>query len=347
MMALATEPPEARGTCRDEVRLMVARRSAQRLEHHRFADLPDLLSERDLLVVNTSGTLAAAVYGHGPGSHVPLVVHFSTQLAAPPGPERWVIEPRLPLGGASTRWPKGQGHGPPPSRLCLPGGATARLEHRYRDSPRLWVAELDVPGHQSVMGWLGQHGRPIRYQYVPREWGLAYYQTVFASEPGSAEMPSAARPFSAATVVRLVARGVGIAPVVLHTGVSSLEPGEKPYPERARVPAGTARRINATREGGGRVVAVGTTVVRALESAYDSRLGAVWDFEGWADVVVTPATGAPSVDGLLTGWHEPEASHLLMLEAVAGRELLARAYVAAESEGYLGHEFGDVALFLP
>ena len=214
----------------------------------------------------------------------------------------------------------------------------------YLDSDRLWVADLDLP--QPLLTWLVVHGRPIRYGYVEREWPLEAYQTAFAIEPGSAEMPSAGRPFTAEMITRLVARGIGVTPLVLHTGVASLEADETPYPERFRVPATTAERVNATRRDGGRVVAVGTTVVRALESAVGGD-GRVEARDGWTDLVITPARGVAVVDGLLTGWHEPEASHLLMLEAIAGRELLERSYAASLSERYLWHEFGDVHLILP
>ena len=188
------------------------------------------------------------------------------------------------------------------------------------------------------------HGRPIRYGYVGRPWPLSTYQNVYAAEPGSAEMPSAGRPFTAEVITRLVAKGVGVTPLVLHTGVASLEADELPYPERVKVPAATARRVNATRAAGGRVIAVGTTAVRALESAYDAATGEARSADGWTDLVVSPERGVRLVDGMLTGWHEPEASHLLMLEAVAGRPLLEASYAASLSEGYLWHEFGDVHL---
>jgi S-adenosylmethionine:tRNA ribosyltransferase-isomerase len=132
----------------------------------------------------------------------------------------------------------------------------------------------------------------------------------------------------------------------LHTGVASLESGELPYPEYFKVPTATAHRVNAARRDGGRVIAVGTTVVRALETVVD-RSGKVHPGNGWTDMIVTPARRVRSVDGLLTGWHEPEASHLAMLEAIAGPKLLERSYTVALEEGYLWHEFGDVHLVLP
>ena len=197
-----------------------------------------------------------------------------------------------------------------------------------------------------MLTFLAVHGRPIRYGYVTRDWPLDVYQNVYAREPGSAEMPSAGRPFTPELITRLVAKGVGVTPLVLHTGVSSLEANEHPYPEWYRVAPSTAARVNQTHAGGGRVIAIGTTVVRALETVAD-RSGLVHSGEGWTDLVVTPERGVFSVDGMLTGWHEPEASHLLMLEAVAGRPVLDVSYAAAVDEGYLWHEFGDVHLLLP
>jgi S-adenosylmethionine:tRNA ribosyltransferase-isomerase len=143
-----------------------------------------------------------------------------------------------------------------------------------------------------------------------------------------------------------VARGIGVAPILLHTGVASLEAAEAPYPEYFRVSAPSARKINDTRRDGGRVIAVGTTVVRALETVVDER-GTLSPGRGWTDTVITPDRSVRSVDGLLTGWHEPEASHLAMLEAIAGEDLVERSYAAAVAEGYLWHEFGDVHLVLP
>jgi S-adenosylmethionine:tRNA ribosyltransferase-isomerase len=209
---------------------------------------------------------------------------------------------------------------------------------------RLWEARPRIDGG---VGWfLTRHGRPIRYAYVPRPWPLADYQTVFAREPGSAEMPSAARPFTDPVVTELVTRGVALAPVVLHAGVSSQEPGEPPQPERFRVPAATARLVNSARQAGGRVIAVGTTVTRALESVADPD-GTVRAGSGWTDLVLGPSRPARAVTGLVTGWHPPGASHLALLAAVAGTALVERAYAEAVRSGYRWHEFGDSCLLLP
>jgi S-adenosylmethionine:tRNA ribosyltransferase-isomerase len=331
----AGEPPEARGLTRDAVRMMVAHRSDGRLTHSTFALLPAFLEEGDLVVVNTSGTLPAAVTATTNGGQR-VVVHLSTQL----DDRRWVVELRRAVGHATERWPDGN----PPRELRLGESASLSLLEPYHASRRLWVAQVDLP--QAVLTWLTVHGRPIRYGYVERPWPLSAYQNVYVTEPGSAEMPSAGRPFTAEVITRLVAKGVGVTPIVLHTGVASLEADELPYPEHARVSGTTAARVNATHDAGGRVVAVGTTVVRALESAVGDD-GRVHPFDNWTELVVTPERGVCAVDGLLTGWHEPEASHLLLLEAVAGRSLLESSYAASIATGYQWHEFGDVHLILP
>jgi len=348
----AHEPPEARGRGRDDVRLMVSRTAAGEVSHHAFTDLPDLLLPGDLLVVNNSATLPAAVELPdtdlarrdelaGPAGRVgtnaapgPQTVHFST--AMPDG--SWLVE--LRSGRAQTTAPYPAGH--PGQRLGLPGRAVLTLAERF--SQRLWHATLST----AAIPYLRQHGRPIRYSYVPASWPLSAYQTVFATVPGSAEMPSAARPFTAEIVTRLVSRGIAVAPVTLHTGVSSLEGGEDPYPESFDVPPATARLVSLTRRNGGRIIAAGTTVVRALETAArDGCVSASWASAGWTSHVVTPQTGVAWVDGLLTGLHEPRSTHLWMLAAFAGHDLLSQCYAAAADLGYRWHEFGDVHLLLP
>ncbi|GAA1844134.1 S-adenosylmethionine:tRNA ribosyltransferase-isomerase [Asanoa iriomotensis] len=316
----AHEPPEARGVPRDGVRLLVS--TPARQEHHLFRELPCVLRAGDVLVVNTSATLPAAVPtldGH--------VVHFSTANAD----GTWLVEPRATAGdGNPTTGPLHEAT--PDQRFGLRGGATVTLLSPYTRG-RLWNAAVSV---DDVRAYLEEHGEPIRYGYVPRPWPLTDYQTVFATHPGSAEMPSAARPFTDRVVTRLVAAGVLVVPIVLHTGVASAEAHERPYPEWFSVPEATARVVAGAR----RVIAVGTTVVRALETTG----GAAG--QGWTELVVTPERGVRVVDGLLTGFHEPRASHLDLLAAVAGRDLVGRAYQEALSARYRWHEFGDVNLLL-
>jgi S-adenosylmethionine:tRNA ribosyltransferase-isomerase len=407
----AHEPPEARGLARDGVRMLVAHRSPGELSHRRFRDLPSLLAPGDVLVVNTSATLPAAIdTTSGPPAMLrDRHTEADTKRAPAAVVDRRVAEAEQPaLGGivvhVSTELPDGtwvvelrrrvvdRGNEPYRSGFArqvygLPGGGRMRLVAPYTKG-RLWTARFDLSGagapaseasnradaasgafgprdlsrltarrrgaHAEPSGlvrYLLHFGRPIRYGYVERDWPLSAYQTVFASpveraRAGSAEMPSAARPFTEALVTRLVAAGVVFAPLTLHTGVASPEAHEKPYPERFEVPAATARLVNAARRAGARVVAVGTTAVRALESAADPS-GVVHPATGWTDLVVTPERGLRAVDGLLTGFHEPHASHLAMLEAVAGRMLLERCYREALDRRYLWHEFGDSNLLLP
>jgi S-adenosylmethionine:tRNA ribosyltransferase-isomerase len=331
----ASEPPEARGLTRDAVRMLVSHRGADAIEHSIFTMLPQFLDEGDVVVVNTSGTIPAALDATD-AAGAALVVHLSAEV------ERsiWIVEPRRITGRVTERW-SGE---PPRSPLVLVGGGTLSLLEPFGSAGRLWTARLEVPGRP--LTWLAAHGRAIRYSYVERPWPLAMYQNVYVTEPGSAEMPSAGRPFTPEMITRLAAKGVAVTPLVLHTGVASLEAEELPYPERFRVPDVTAEQVNATRRRGGRVIAIGTTVVRALESAADEG-GVVQPRAGWTDLVVTPERGVHAVDGLLTGWHEPASSHLLMLEAIAGRPMLERAYAASLAEHYLWHEFGDLHLVLP
>ena len=373
----AAEPPEARGLARDEVQLLVSDAEHDSIAHARFRDLPQWLSPGDLLVVNTSGTLNAALdVTSDAGDRFEL--HLSTQL---PG-GFWTVEVRTPGPVASLPYREARAG----MTLHLPANARATLLAPYplvstrdplalseplgRQLPdggwrvegsRLWLAAIELP--DPAPAYLDRHGFPIRYSYVTRRWPGEMYQTIFATEPGSAEMPSAGRPFTHELVTRLVSRGVEIAPLVLHTGVSSQESHEPPYEEFYRVPRQTAARVNAAKRAGARVIAVGTTVVRALETVTDDS-GAASPGEGWTSLVVTPDRPLRSVNGLITGLHEPRATHLAMLERVAsgsaperaahtqvaasvcGRCHLQRAYDEARRLGYLWHEFGDSHLIL-
>ena len=333
----AEEPPEVRGADRADVALLVASRADGGIAHGRFGQLGRFLRPGDLLVVNTSATLAAALPAKLDGEDV--LLHLSTRSGPcqDPGASDWVVELRsselLPFDAPAYG-----------ARIELPGGAEAKLLAPYLSSHRLSFARLSLG--EPIDRYLRRHGQPIRYRHTPRKWPIDAYQTVFAIEPGSAEMPSAARPFTGELVAELTARGVLFAPLTLHAGVSSLELGESPYPERYRVPAASARLVNAVHDWGGRVIAVGTTVVRALETVAAPG-GVVHSGEGLTGLVVTPERGLHAVDGLITGWHEASSSHLRLLEAAAGSDLLSRSYAAAEAGGYRFHEFGDSHLILP
>ena len=331
----ATAPPEVRGRSRDDVRMLVARPDG--LQHRRFSDLAEQLEPGDLVVVNNSATVNGEIDGVRRGR--PVVLHAASRL----GPDTWVVELRTapdasePVLDAVAGEVIGVGelpvtlHAPYPHEGSSPTGA----------GNRLWRAHVEG----DLRTLLDRHGRPIAYGYLDRRYPLSAYQSVFSRVPGSAEMASAGRPFTDALITRLVARGIGVAPITLHTGVSSQEAEEGPQTEWYDVPAVTARLVALTREHGGRVVATGTTVTRALESAVHN--GLVHESSGWTDRVVTPDDPPVVVNGLITGWHDAEASHLLLVEAVAGTHLAQAAYDSAVADGSRWHEFGDSALFLP
>ena len=350
----AGQPPEARGLARDDVRLLVADSSG--LRHARFAGLGRFLSPGDVLVVNTSATMAAAIDGRRPDGSA-VTVHFSTLL----DDGSWLVELRPP--GRATGPVADAAAG---QRVELAAGAALTLRRAVPRAaipgtgspdaaapdgpatdppvvPRLWQARVAVEG--GVRAYLAVHGRPITYAYLTGSWPLSAYQTVFARHPGSAEMPSAGRPFSTDLVTSLVAGGVLVTPITLHTGVSSLEAGEAPLREWFRIPAPTAELVSYARAAGRRVIAVGTTVTRALESGAAPD-GTVTAGEGWTSLVLGPDRPARAVDGIVTGWHAPGASHLSLLAAVAGPDLVSDAYAEAIRHRYRWHEFGDSCLLL-
>ena len=348
----AAEPPEARGLRRDEVRLMVSYLDDDRVVHSSFGDLPEFLEAGDALVVNTSGTMNAALPAEREDG-TPLTVHLSTHLPA----DLWVVELRSSSGDEPVL------DGESGEVLSLPAGASMVLHTPYlserrpngEGSNRLWISTLNLP--VNLNDYLDRNGSPIRYGYVRESWPASYYQTVYATEAGSAEMPSAGRAFTPELITRLVANGVRVVPLILHTGVASLEDDEPPYEEFYRVPPETGDAINAARKAGRRVIAVGTTVVRALETVTD-RDSTTHPGEGWTDLFITPERGVRSVDAMLTGLHEPRSTHLAMLEALvasvseyplatSGAEHLEAAYTEALNRGYLWHEFGDSHLILP
>jgi S-adenosylmethionine:tRNA ribosyltransferase-isomerase len=353
----ATEPPEQRGLRRDGVRLMVATPAG--IRHTCFYRLSDQLNAGDVLVVNTSATVPGQLDGTRNGSAV--VVHIANRL----GDSTRVVELRTAPDASAPVLDGEVGE-----RISLPAGGVLELIAAYpalrvsgiadskrdaraahqRDgsSPtgvgnRLWRGRVGVS--QSLSSYLREHARPISYGYLDGSFPISAYQTIFALCPGSAEMPSAARPFSTELVARLVARGVIFAPITLHTGLSSQDAGEVPQPEWFEVSETTAHLVNSSRGRGGRVIAVGTTATRAIESAARPD-GIVAASSGWTDLVISPQRPVRVVDGLITGWHNPEASHLLLVESVVGAELTQRAYDAAVTEHYLWHEFGDSCIFL-
>jgi S-adenosylmethionine:tRNA ribosyltransferase-isomerase len=328
----ASLPPEERGLQRDDVRLLVS--TAAGHVHTHFYQLADFLQAGDLLVVNRSATLPASLPAHGE------LGDFLLNLSTNYGDGLWLAEPR---------WSAGQPGPLPlePSEQIVIAGVPARLAAPYPALPRLWFVQAEGDLCQAM----DRAGQPIRYGYVSDSYPLAAYQTLFAEIAGSAEMPSAGRPFTLRVLESLRRRGVKIAGLTLHTGVSSLEVAteqieDQPlYAEPFHVPVGTARAVNAARNAGQRVIAVGTTVVRALESAWDGQK--VCPARGFTRHYVHPGRGVHTVDGLITGFHDPLASHLAMLYAIAGADFIRASYAEAVKHGYLWHEFGDSHLILP
>jgi S-adenosylmethionine:tRNA ribosyltransferase-isomerase len=335
----APEPPELRGLRRDGVRLLVG--TPDGITHTRFTQIGRHLRKGDVLVVNTSATVPGQLDGIRDAT--PIVMHIANRLAdrsrvvelrTAPNAAQPVLDARagevieLSTGGQVELL------APYPRAGSSPGGV----------GNRLWRGCVRVPGR--ISDYLARNARPISYGHLPQRYPIERYQTIFAVHPGSAEMPSGGRPFSPELVSRLVAAGIVIAPITLHTGVSSQEAHETPQEEWFEVGARAAALVNAARTAGSRVIAVGTTATRAMESAALPD-GTVEPSSGWTDLVISPDRPLRTVRGLVTGWHDSEASHLLLVEAVAGAELTQRAYDAAIAEHYLWHEFGDSCLLLP
>jgi S-adenosylmethionine:tRNA ribosyltransferase-isomerase len=323
----AVSPPEARGLARDAVRLMVSHADGH--EHATFRDLPELLAPGTLLVVNSSATLPASL----PASA--RFGSFTLNLSTRYGDRLWLAEPRR---SAALEGPVPLAVG----ETFEAAGVPARLLAPFPGISRLCFVAFDG----GVERAMADEGEPIRYDHVsPPYPPLSAYQTVFSDVPGSAEMPSAGRPFTERLLDTLRWKGIETASIELHTGVSSLEGDEAALaPEAFTVSSEAAIAVNEARRAGRAVIAVGTTVVRALESSFDGT--EVRPTEGFTRVFVHAGRPVRSVDGLVTGFHDPTASHLSILEAVAGKALVRDDYREASSRGYLWHEFGDSHLIL-
>jgi S-adenosylmethionine:tRNA ribosyltransferase-isomerase len=337
----AKEPPERRGIARDQVRLLVIDRASGEIEHSRFDKIDNYLRANDLLVFNSSRTLPASMHGcdcsrkHGPCMEVRLA-------------ERLPDDSWLALLLCEKGDPFGCGL-QPAMQIQFAEGLTATVEERDARIPRLWKLRFSISG-TALVDLIYRLGKPIRYEYVSAPWDLDYYQTVYATEPGSAEMPSAGRAFTWKLLLDLKRKGVDTAYIVLHTGLSSymddeLDAQHPASEEEYFVGDTTAEKINQTRAKGGRVIAVGTTVVRALESVAGEN-GHVSGKQGYTQLKIDDRHRLKAVDGLLTGLHEPEASHLDLLSAFLPAEKIRAAYQEAIAKKYLWHEFGDLNLIL-
>jgi len=334
----ADEPPERRGIARDEVRLLVIDRASGQLEHTRFDHFGEFLRAGDLLVFNSSRTLPASLSGcveQGPCIEIRLAEHLPD--------DSWLALLRCQRGDPFSCGLR------PKMLVDLGQGLTATIRMRDEHIPRLWQLSFSKSGSELINAFY-LVGRPVRYEYVSAPWGLDYYQTVYAREPGSAEMPSAGRAFTWRLLFDLQRRGVETAYIVLHTGLSSyldeeLDAQHPASEEEYFVSERAADKINEAHARGGRVIAVGTTVVRTLESAADEQKR-VQAGHGYTRLHITANHALKAVDGLLTGLHEPEASHLDLLTSFLPAEKIKEAYQEAVRQKYLWHEFGDLNLIL-
>ena len=331
------KPTEERNLQRDEVRLLVTTKTGH-LEHTTFNHLPSFLQKGDVLVVNTSATIPSALPVSLPGGHQGRL-HISTKLSD----RKWLIEIREITGNRTIRWKEGAEG----MVFHLPSGTTVTLKQRFYKNEQwldLWVADFNL--HQSMHTYLAANARPIQYDKLDQPYPLSYYQTYFSFHPGSSEMPSAGRGFTPELIERLLKKGVELAPVILHTGVSSLEENEMPYPEYMEIDPVAAALINTAKMEGRRIIAAGTTCIRAIETATNYR-GIVMPYRGNTELFIDENYTMKVVDGLLTGFHEPRASHLNMLQSVAGFEHIDSTYKEAIKAGYYWHQFGDLHLILP
>ncbi len=320
----AVAPPERRGVERDAVRMLVTDREKRTHAHARFYDLPSFLRAGDLLVVNDSATLPAAVHARRASGEL-LMIHVATKIDS----RLWMAEPRRPVVcGEELRLPG--------------GGSVVMIVPVEPEHPRLWYAWFQLP--LPMNEYLANAGEPIRYGYVTERFPLQDYQTMFAREPGSSEMPSAARPFTPRVVNALRAKGVELATITLHCGVTSFEAPERPVIERYSVSHATAHAVGEARREGRRVIAVGSTALRALESS--ARDGDLLASSGWTDLIIDARHRLQTVDGMLTGFHDAAATHQWILGAFLDATLLTEAYSEAVDGAYYQHEFGDVHLIL-
>jgi S-adenosylmethionine:tRNA ribosyltransferase-isomerase len=328
----------------EQGRLLHLSPTSGRLSDRHVEDLPSLLRTGDVLVVNDAATLPASLQGHTEAG-----ASLELRLVSREEDGTWTAV----LFGQGDWRMRTEDRPPPPAvpagmRLQL-GSLGARVVEVLPPSPRLLRIAFEVSGAELWAG-LYRSGRPIQYSYLERPLALWHIQTAYASRPWAVEAPSAGLPLTWSLLLALRARGVRLATLTHAAGLSSTGDAALdavlPRPERFDIPAATVALLHATRAQGGRVVAVGTTVVRALEGRALQSGGTLQPGEGVTDLLMGPGFVPRVVDGLLTGMHEPTTSHYTLLQAFAPLPLLEEAASLAEGLGYLGHEFGDTCLIL-
>ena len=346
-------PARAPRAQRSDARLLALDAGNGRYADLRADDLPQLLRAGDLLVVNDAATLPASLHGQTLRGE-PVELRLSG-AAVSEGTEDAEDTYWVALLGAGD-WRTPTEHRPAPPHLgrrdTVVVGPTLRAEILALSdvSPRLCRIRFSLRG-AALWSALYAHGRPVQYAYQSGELALWSVQTVYGARPWAAEMPSAGRPLSWDTLAELRRRGVTLAWLTHAAGLSATgDPAldaALPLPERYDIPAATARALTDTRARGGRIIAVGTTVVRALEGAARASGGIVPAGSGVTDLILGQGTPLRAVDGILTGIHGPEESHFRLLSAFATPARLHAAWDHAADAGYLCHEFGDLELIAP
>jgi S-adenosylmethionine:tRNA ribosyltransferase-isomerase len=339
----AKEPPEARGLSRDDVRLLVIDRDTHETAHARFNELPNYLQRSDLLVFNRSRTLPVVLSGKDKTNGTPIQLRLAEHLSD----DSWLgLLVCIGKDGDTCGFACGLSEG---MEIIFPGGLEAKVLNKDTRINRLWRLQFNQP-KSKLVETLYRFGRPVRYEYVEHAWPIDLYQNVYASEPGSSEMPSAGRAFTWRLMFDLKRQGIKSTSILLHTGLSSyldddLDASHPASEEELAIDTKAAEAINHARMAGGRIIAVGTTVVRALESVSDEH-GFVHPCHEYTRLRIDAGHKLICADGLITGMHEPEASHLDLLSAFIDKSSLFAAYSEAIQQRYLWHEFGDLNLIL-
>jgi len=317
---------------RDHSRLLVVK--AQEHQHHYFYDLPDLLQPGDLLVLNDTQVLPARLIGrrNGGGAAEILLLHEVAPLT-------WeaLVRPgrRLHLG----------------QKVYFPENVAAEIIAEAPEGRR--QIRFDLPSGLAFFPWLDQVGQmPLPPYITSRETSPEQYQTIWAKVPGAVAAPTAGLHFTAELLVQLAARGIQTTHITLHVGLGTFRPvaamdirKHTMHQEWLVVSPATVAQIQATQQAGGRVIAVGTTVVRALESA--SQTGSLQPWAGWSELFIYPGYRWRTVEGLITNFHLPKSSLMMMVSALIGRERLLRLYDEAIKESYRFYSFGDAMCLLP
>ena len=336
------KPTETRGIPRDEIRLMVSNISNNHIEHTIFRNIGEYLRPDDVLVINTTGTLNTPLKAMTKDG-ISVKVHLSSKQKD----NHWAVALRKATENEIENFHTvHQGE-----FLALDGGGSVEIiqpycsKNSHQQHLQLWETKIHIEG--DLQNYLDENTTPIFPNYIREQYPQSYYQTVFAKEMGSTQLASGGRGFTASLLTRLIAKGIQVVPVLLHIGGGIENIGKPgPFEEYYQVSEVTANTINKARKAGKRIIAIGTTVVRALETVANKD-GFIKSGEGKTNKFITPEQGVYAIDGLVTGLQSPKASHLLLIEALTGRQHLEICYQEGIEQSYQWHKFGDVHLILP